>query len=78
MDGVYGPRKLQGPELDAVDWATLLKPLAELDTLLVVGAGITGHIVVEMAIVKVVTVVESAGQLVKVAAQLVTVISLTV
>lgn len=39
---------------------------------------VTGHTVVEMAIVEVTTVVESAGQLVTVGAQLVIVISLVV
>lgn len=41
-------------------------------------ASVTGHTVVEMAIVEVVTIVESAGQFVTLAAQLVMVTSLVV
>ena len=48
----------------------------EVDVLLAVSVSVTGQIVVETAIVEVITVVESAGQSVTVAAQLVTVISL--
>lgn len=44
----------------------------------VVSLSVTGHTVVEMAIVEVTTLVESAGQSVIVGAQLVTVISLVV
>ena len=45
---------------------------------LAVSVSVTGQIVVEIAIVEVTTVVESAGQSVTVAAQLVIVISLVV
>jgi hypothetical protein len=75
---VYEPRKLVDRELEAVGWVSLLKPPAEMDVLLDTPDLVTGHMVVEMAMVEVRTLVESAGQLVTVAAQLVTVTSLVV
>lgn len=77
-DEVYEPRKLVDRELEEVGWVPLLKPPAETDVLLAALDLVTGHMVVEMAMVEVRTRVESAGQLVAVAAQLVTVTSLVV
>jgi hypothetical protein len=51
---------------------------AAVDSLILGVSSVTGHTVVEIAIVEVTTLVESAGQLVTVAAQLVTVTSLVV
>jgi hypothetical protein len=51
---------------------------AAVDSLILGLVSVTGHTVVDIAIVEVTTLVESAGQLVTVAAQLVTVTSLVV
>lgn len=63
-----------------LDWSAGDTPgeIAVTEDVIAVSVAVTGHTVVEIAIVEVTTVVESAGQLVTVGAQLVMVTSLVV